>query len=91
MLQCHISCLSRIEVFETSFAMASRTKVAVCGAGIAGMSAAYHIAKHGDCEVTLYESEEKLGGHEMPVETKYGNIDLGFMVSPLLFFSSSQR
>lgn len=42
-------------------------KVAVVGAGIAGMSAAYHISKHGgdDIEVTLIEKEDIIGGHEM--------------------------
>lgn len=30
-------------------------RVAVVGSGIAGLSAAYHIAKHGTVEVTLFE------------------------------------
>jgi hypothetical protein len=56
-------------------------RVAVVGSGIAGMSAAYHLAKHGtDLQVHLFEADARLGGHEMPLETRFGTIDLGFMV-----------
>ena len=49
------------------------------GSGIAGMSAAYHIAKHGgtNVEVTLLEKEGRIGGHEMTQPTPYGDVDLG--------------
>ena len=42
------------------------TKIAVVGAGIAGMSAAFHIAKHSPpdvVEVCLIEAAEAIGGH----------------------------
>lgn len=41
-------------------------RVAVVGSGVAGISAAYHLRKHGpkDMEVVLIEaSPEKIGGH----------------------------
>ena len=38
-----------------------RRTVAVVGAGVAGLTAAYILA--GTCEVTLYEADERLGGH----------------------------
>jgi predicted NAD/FAD-binding protein len=62
--------------------MGKPRRVAVVGGGIAGMSAAYHLAKHSKepLEVTLLEREAVMGGHEMSVETKFGRIDLGFMV-----------
>jgi predicted NAD/FAD-binding protein len=41
--------------------MQSRKRIAVIGAGISGMSAAYRLAA--DHEVTLYESEGRIGGH----------------------------
>eukprot|EP00035_Acanthoeca_spectabilis_P015956 m.323314 g.323314 ORF g.323314 m.323314 type:complete len:165 (-) comp16455_c0_seq46:3257-3751(-) len=55
-------------------------RVTVVGSGIAGLSAAYHIAKHGTVEVTLFEKNDVLGGHEMTHDTKYGQVDLGYMV-----------
>ena len=56
-------------------------RVAVIGSGIAGLSTAYHLATHGDnVHVELFEKEDRIGGHEMPLETPYGTIDLGFMV-----------
>ena len=41
--------------------MQSGKRIAVIGAGISGMSAAYRLAA--DHEVTLYESEGRIGGH----------------------------
>ena len=38
-----------------------RRTVAVVGAGVSGLTAAYILA--GTCEVTLYEADERLGGH----------------------------
>ncbi|EDQ84235.1 uncharacterized protein MONBRDRAFT_30477 [Monosiga brevicollis MX1] len=57
-------------------------RVAVVGAGIAGLSTAYHLAKYGggNVRVSLLEQEDVLGGHEMPLATKYGTVDLGYMV-----------
>lgn len=63
--------------------MERRRRIAVVGGGIAGMSAAYHLARYapkGSLEVTLYEAAPDIGGHEMSVDTKFGRVDLGFMV-----------
>jgi predicted NAD/FAD-binding protein/DUF1365 family protein len=56
-------------------------RVVVVGSGIAGLSAAYHIAKYGSCEsVTLLEADERLGGHSLTIEHDGQLIDLGFQV-----------
>eukprot|EP00035_Acanthoeca_spectabilis_P015949 m.322810 g.322810 ORF g.322810 m.322810 type:complete len:79 (-) comp16455_c0_seq10:3886-4122(-) len=54
-------------------------RVTVVGSGIAGLSAAYHIAKHGTVEVTLFEKNDVLGGHEMTHDTKYGQVRKHFL------------
>ena len=54
--------------------------VAVVGAGISGLASAYLLAKQGK-KVTLFESEERCGGHALTVDTKeFGPVDLGFQV-----------
>lgn len=40
--------------------------VAVVGSGIAGLSSAWLLARH--CDVTLYEAEDRLGGHSNTVD-----------------------
>jgi len=45
----------------TAATSGDRRTVAVVGAGVAGLTAAYILA--GTCEVTLYEADERLGGH----------------------------
>ena len=42
-----------------------RQRIAVVGSGIAGLSAAYTIAKHGGehVDVVLFEKSDKIGGH----------------------------
>jgi predicted NAD/FAD-binding protein len=57
-------------------------RIAVIGAGISGMAAAYFLSrKH---EVSLFEKEDRLGGHTHthPIETSRGilPIDTGFIV-----------
>ncbi|KAJ0954260.1 putative 15-cis-phytoene desaturase [Helianthus annuus] len=55
-------------------------RVAVVGAGISGLAAAYTLTK-GGAEVVLYEKEEYLGGHAKTVTVDGGvDLDLGFMV-----------
>ena len=46
-------------------------KVAVIGAGISGISAAYHLQEFGN--VTLFESASRIGGHAntIPVVEKH--------------------
>ncbi|MFF2193045.1 NAD(P)/FAD-dependent oxidoreductase [Streptomyces sp. NPDC058157] len=58
-------------------------KVAVVGAGVAGLTAAYVLAS--SCEVTLYEADDRLGGHAHTHETAGPDgravaVDSGFIV-----------
>jgi predicted NAD/FAD-binding protein len=60
----------------------ARPSVAVVGAGIAGMSAAWLLSQKFD--VTLYEAEERPGGHSHTVDAPCGGgsvpVDMGFIV-----------
>ncbi|MFJ8011190.1 NAD(P)/FAD-dependent oxidoreductase [Streptomyces sp. NPDC096339] len=58
-------------------------KVAVVGAGVAGLTAAYVLSS--SCEVTLYEADARLGGHAHTHETagpggRAIGVDSGFIV-----------
>lgn len=58
-----------------------RKKIAVVGAGISGLSAAYYLSKNND--VTVFEAEPRLGGHARTVMAgKNGDqpVDTGFIV-----------
>ncbi|ONK79558.1 uncharacterized protein A4U43_C01F7600 [Asparagus officinalis] len=54
-------------------------RVAVVGAGISGLVAAYELADAG-VNVVLYEEEDHLGGHAKTVAVDGVDVDLGFMV-----------
>ncbi|XVE81904.1 hypothetical protein DITRI_Ditri15bG0103500 [Diplodiscus trichospermus] len=54
-------------------------RIAVIGAGISGLVAAYVLAKEG-VKVVLYEKEDELGGHAKTVNFDGVDLDLGFMV-----------
>lgn len=63
--------------------MTSRPRIAVVGAGIAGLGAAHRLGPHAD--VTLFEADERLGGHAHTVahdDPHLGPIglDTGFLV-----------
>lgn len=61
----------------------TKHKVVVAGAGLAGLAAAYELAKTGRYQVTVIESRDRVGGrvHSIPVEGK--KIDVGgFIVYP---------
>ncbi|MDG1010646.1 MAG: FAD-dependent oxidoreductase, partial [Amylibacter sp.] len=63
------------------YAPGAPLKIAVIGAGISGMGAAHALAKAH--KVTLYESENRLGGHARTVMAgKNGDqpVDTGFIV-----------
>ncbi|MEO1694204.1 MAG: FAD-dependent oxidoreductase [Pseudomonadota bacterium] len=60
-------------------------RVAIIGAGIAGLSAAHHLAATHD--VTVYDKEERLGGHACTIDVPssrdaqmHAAIDVGFIV-----------
>lgn len=61
-------------------ARSERQRIAVIGAGIAGLSAA--LAVHGKTHVTVYEAEPRLGGHARTVVAgRHGRpVDTGFIV-----------
>ena len=52
--------------------------IAVIGQGIAGMSAAW-LLSHGH-RVTVYEAEDRLGGHSHTVDAGPTPVDMGFIV-----------
>lgn len=61
----------------------ARRQVAVIGAGVAGLTAAYVLQR--ECDVTLYESAGRLGGHADTHEVvdaagRAQNVDTGFIV-----------
>ncbi|MDB9936762.1 FAD-dependent oxidoreductase [Candidatus Pelagibacter sp.] len=58
-------------------------KIAVVGAGISGLSAAYYLSKKH--KVDLFEKENKFGGHANTLKVSYAknkkiDVDIGFMV-----------
>jgi predicted NAD/FAD-binding protein len=53
-------------------------RVAVVGAGIAGLAAAYRLDPH--CDVVLYETEARAGGHAHTVLAHGHALDSGFVV-----------
>ncbi|WP_433859606.1 NAD(P)/FAD-dependent oxidoreductase [Streptomyces kronopolitis] len=61
-----------------------RRRIAVVGGGVAGLTAA-HVLERGGCEVTLYEAEDRLGGHahthDRPTaDGRTVRVDTGFIV-----------
>jgi predicted NAD/FAD-binding protein len=71
-----------------------RRRVAVVGAGVAGLTAAYVLQR--ECDVTLYEAEPRLGGHAHThdVATPDGRvvpIDSGFIVHNLSTYPNLLR
>ena len=62
--------------------MNKQKRVAIIGAGISGLSSAYHLYK--DFDVTVYEKEDYFGGHTdthtFNIDGQHVNIDSGFIV-----------
>ena len=62
-----------------------RTCIAVIGAGIAGITAAYRLAQLPDCDVTLIEKNSHIGGHTNTITVEDPQqpglqVDTGFIV-----------
>jgi predicted NAD/FAD-binding protein len=55
-----------------------RQKVAIVGSGISGMACAHFLHPHHD--ITLFEKEDRLGGHSHTVMAGKDPLDTGFMV-----------
>lgn len=61
-----------------NFVPGSALRIAVIGAGISGLSAAWLLSKRHD--VTLFEGEQRLGGHSNTVVAGGVPVDTGFIV-----------
>ncbi|HEX8346998.1 MAG TPA: FAD-dependent oxidoreductase [Actinoplanes sp.] len=58
-------------------------RIAVVGAGVAGLSAAYHLRN--ECDVTLFEQSSVVGGHAHTVEVQEGERTLGLDTAFIVF------
>ena len=63
-------------------AVRSKRRIAIIGGGVSGLGCMWRL-RHEDCEVHLYESDSRLGGHANTVMFEgYGNavpVDTGFI------------
>ncbi|PRP91086.1 Putrescine oxidase [Enhygromyxa salina] len=60
-----------------------KMKVAVVGAGLAGLTAAYKLVKEGRFEVTVLEARDRIGGRVLSRKIEGCDVDLGgFLVFP---------
>jgi uncharacterized protein len=71
-----------------------RRKIAVVGSGVAGLTAAYVLQR--DLDVTLYEADERLGGHAhthdiLGADGVLRAIDTGFIVHNLRTYPNLRR
>ena len=62
--------------------MKSKKRIAIIGAGISGLSSAYHL--HQNYEITIFEKEDYFGGHtdthELNIDNQTISVDSGFIV-----------
>ena len=62
--------------------MGNKKRIAIIGAGISGLSTAYHL--HKEYEVTVFEKNNYFGGHTdthpLNIDSKQVNIDSGFII-----------
>ena len=65
-------------IWEIALATVPRLSIAVVGAGISGLSAAWLLSRRH--AVTLYEADARLGGHTHTVEAEGAAVDTGFIV-----------
>lgn len=64
-----------------------KMKIAIIGAGPAGLTAAYHLSKSSDLEIDIYEADSKVGGMSKSLELWGQVVDLG----PHRFYSQDKR
>lgn len=62
----------------TNFGTSRPLKVGIVGAGVSGLGAAWLLSQ--TCDVTLYESEQRLGGHSDTFDWDGAPVDCGFIV-----------
>jgi predicted NAD/FAD-binding protein len=62
----------------TPLRIAAQVRVAIVGAGVAGLAAAHRLDPH--CDVVLYEAEPRAGGHAHTVLAGGHALDSGFVV-----------
>lgn len=63
-------------------------KIAIIGTGISGLGCAYHLHRHKNIELTLFEKEQRIGGHSHTIDycapntvnAQFTPIDTGFLV-----------
>ncbi|MEE4662175.1 MAG: FAD-dependent oxidoreductase [Halieaceae bacterium] len=59
-------------------------RIAIVGSGISGLACAYYLTRDTACDVQVFESAGKIGGHTATVDVKIGGrqyaIDTGFIV-----------
>ncbi len=72
----------------------TRRRIAVVGSGVAGLSAAYVLQRAAD--VTLYEADDRLGGHAdtheiVGADNVLRNVDTGFIVHNLRTYPMLRR
>ena len=68
--------------------MQPKKRLAIIGAGISGLGCAYHLRNQPNIEVTLFEKEQRLGGHSNTIDFSFPGIenqpsygiDTGFLV-----------
>lgn len=67
--------------------MPTKKRIAIIGSGISGLGCAYHLSKYSNVEVTIFEKEQRLGGHSNTIDFTPANsqikpygIDTGFLV-----------
>lgn len=61
----------------------TKPRIAVVGAGVAGISAAYHLRDH--AEITLYERDGRPGGHANTIEVRDAGRTLGIDTAFVVF------
>ncbi|WVZ64255.1 hypothetical protein U9M48_013805, partial [Paspalum notatum var. saurae] len=84
-VHCKLQPFAPRDLIAKEVEIAEMMRVAVVGAGLSGLAAAYEVARSGGTRVTLYDKEDRLGGDAktVAVDDNGGTgrllVDLGFM------------